>query len=113
MHARKVPERPYFNLVTLVEKVRRARSPLALAFQLLNVQGSELMPLRACSQMPWAYPQFYNSAAVVRMFKTACAAIEILATVKRTVVEWQDILAVLVRLALCNLQADSPPASVR
>ncbi|GAA5852549.1 hypothetical protein JCM9279_005507 [Rhodotorula babjevae] len=66
MHARKAPERPYFNIVMLIEK------------------------------MPWAYPQCYNSAAVVRMFKTACAAIEILATVKRFVVEWQDILAVLV-----------------
>ncbi|GAA5900382.1 hypothetical protein JCM8208_005346 [Rhodotorula glutinis] len=66
MHPRKAPERPFFNIVTLLEK------------------------------MPWAYPQCYNSAAVVRMFNTSCAAIEILATVKRTVVEWQDILAVLV-----------------
>ncbi|GAA5920823.1 hypothetical protein JCM3775_003966 [Rhodotorula graminis] len=66
MHARKAPERPFFNLVTLLEK------------------------------MPWAYPQCYNSAAVVRMFNTSCAAIEILATVKRTVVDWQDILTVLV-----------------
>lgn len=60
--------------------------------------------------MPWAYPQCYNSAAVVRMFNTSCAAIEILATVKRTVVEWQDILAILVRLFIspwCPLSLSS------
>ncbi|GAA6052139.1 hypothetical protein JCM3770_001239 [Rhodotorula araucariae] len=65
-HAKKVPERPFFNIVTILEK------------------------------MPWAYPESFNSTGIVRLFNTACAAIEILGTVKHTVAGWQDILAVLV-----------------
>ncbi|BGP42797.1 hypothetical protein JCM10449v2_006809 [Rhodotorula kratochvilovae] len=69
-HAKKVPERPFFNIVTLLEK------------------------------MPWAYPKCYNSTGIVRLFNTACAAIEILGTVKHTVSGWQDILTVLVDAVL-------------
>ncbi|GAA5886547.1 hypothetical protein JCM6882_001683 [Rhodosporidiobolus microsporus] len=65
-HARKVPERPYFNLVTLLEK------------------------------MPWSFPAYYNSQAVVRLFNTVCAAIEILGSIKRSVPGWKDVLTVLV-----------------
>ncbi|GAA6044034.1 hypothetical protein JCM8097_001380 [Rhodosporidiobolus ruineniae] len=66
-HARKVPERPYFQLVTLLEK------------------------------MPWSFPWSYNSQAVVRLFNTCCAAIEILGTVKRQIGGgWREVLTVLV-----------------
>ncbi|GAA5984507.1 hypothetical protein JCM11641_007005 [Rhodosporidiobolus odoratus] len=65
-HAKKVCERPYFNIVTLLEK------------------------------MPWSYPSSYNSQAIVRLFNTACAAIEILGSIKHQVREWRDILTVMV-----------------
>ncbi|GAA5838009.1 hypothetical protein JCM11251_006822 [Rhodosporidiobolus azoricus] len=65
-HARKVPERPYFNLVTLLEK------------------------------MPWSFPAYYNSQAVVRLLNTVCGAIEILGSIKRSVPAWKGILTVLV-----------------
>ncbi|BGP27040.1 RNA recognition motif domain containing protein [Rhodotorula toruloides] len=51
-HSSKVPERPFFNIVTLLEK------------------------------MPWEHEYSYNAAAIVRLFNTACAAIELLALVK-------------------------------
>ncbi|GAA5950509.1 hypothetical protein JCM10213_000987, partial [Rhodosporidiobolus nylandii] len=69
-HAKKVAERPYFNIVSLLEK------------------------------MPWSFPRSYNSQAIVRLFNTACAAIEILGNVKPHVHEWRDILTVLIAAIL-------------
>ncbi|GAA6021264.1 hypothetical protein JCM10207_002595 [Rhodosporidiobolus poonsookiae] len=65
-HSKKVAERPFFNIVSLIEK------------------------------MPWSFPDTYNSQAVVRLYNTACAAIEILGNIKHGVREWRDILTVLV-----------------
>ncbi|GAA5866222.1 hypothetical protein JCM8547_007208 [Rhodosporidiobolus lusitaniae] len=65
-HAKKVAERPFFNIVTLLEK------------------------------MPWSFPSSYNSQAVVRLFNTACAAIEILGSIKHSIPGWKDIVTVLV-----------------
>ncbi|BGP10741.1 hypothetical protein JCM10049v2_006633 [Rhodotorula toruloides] len=64
-HSSKVPERPFFNIVTLLEK------------------------------MPWEHKYSYNAAAIVRLFNSACAAIEILALVKSRVPRWSYVLRVL------------------
>ncbi|BGP73141.1 hypothetical protein NBRC10513v2_006545 [Rhodotorula toruloides] len=64
-HSNKVPERPFFNIVTLLEK------------------------------MPWEFKYSYNAAAIVRLFNSACAAIEILALVKSRVPRWSYILRTL------------------
>ncbi|BGP34722.1 hypothetical protein JCM10296v2_006544 [Rhodotorula toruloides] len=64
-HSSKVPERPFFNIVTLLEK------------------------------MPWEHKYSYNASAIVRLFNSACAAIEILALVKSRVPRWSYILGTL------------------
>ncbi|KAK4702948.1 hypothetical protein P7C70_g3272, partial [Phenoliferia sp. Uapishka_3] len=65
-HACKVKERPYFNIVTILQK------------------------------FPWHVVESYNSKAVVRLYNGACAAAEILGTVCDFVPGWQDILMTVV-----------------
>ncbi|GAA5914790.1 hypothetical protein JCM5296_005167 [Sporobolomyces johnsonii] len=65
-HACKVPERPYLNLASILQK------------------------------LPWHQPELYNAQQIVRLFNTSAAAIEILGTVKNCIAEWGDILTVLV-----------------
>ncbi|KAI5475460.1 hypothetical protein MNV49_001351 [Pseudohyphozyma bogoriensis] len=65
-HACKVVERPYFNIVSLLQK------------------------------FPWHQVETYNSKQIVRLFNTSCAAIEVLNAVRSSAKVWQDILDVFV-----------------
>ncbi|GAA6059245.1 hypothetical protein JCM10212_006638 [Sporobolomyces blumeae] len=69
-HALKAPERPYYNLVSILEK------------------------------LPWHQPETHNAQQIVRLFNSSAAAIEILETVQSRVLEWRDILTVLVDAVL-------------
>ncbi|GAA5964765.1 hypothetical protein JCM21900_000195 [Sporobolomyces salmonicolor] len=69
-HACKVPERPYLNLVSILQK------------------------------LPWHQREVYNAQQIVRLFNTSAAAIEVLGTVKNRIGDWGDILTVLVDAVL-------------
>ncbi|GJN93034.1 hypothetical protein Rhopal_006079-T1 [Rhodotorula paludigena] len=84
--------RPGFTGVEPNAPLRKNAVPVPLLVQ------TELTGLLNLCRLetPWAFPRFYNSTVIVRLFTTACAAIEILGTVKHRVNEWQDILTLLV-----------------
>lgn len=108
-HVNKVRERPYFNIVTIIQKVSPVLERVCRRRGLTVLGGGK--------QFPWYQPETYNSQQIVRLFNTACgepdlrvevlelleadlyrctAAVEILMAIRSSVPEWLDILTVLV-----------------
>lgn len=59
-HAAKVPERGFFNIVTLLQKV-------SFSFDLrVRARADNIW------QFPWHIPSAYNSKQIVRLFETTC-----------------------------------------
>lgn len=62
-HAAKIKERPYFNIISILQKVRAG---LALS----RAPSAKLIPF--LSQFPWYQPETWNSQQIVRLYNTSC-----------------------------------------
>lgn len=88
-HAFKAPERPYYNIVSIIEKVASSFHDLGISERLLTCS-------RAMGQAPFHQAEAFHLDQVPKLFNACVSAVKTLKGIKQALNEWREILTVLV-----------------